>query len=377
MDKKTATLTLTEKIRERSPPQLVINHIYQKKLIKESLACYQVGSLVKMDASYMDKAYIDNAGSGLYKKIEPQANYFFLESQSWGTYVSGSSFSILGKEEINTLRTLFYKDTHNDAITAMNMLGIKSYVDLYNLYSKGSLDGLLGKYSYYLKIQDILDVLYKSNSCSTDLLEDYLGTSIKEANKQLDSLKIDSKFYDYEDYVYEDCIKNILHKLEKSTLIGRFKDLLPGFFDFVFKIPYEDQNIETNTKILNLPLKNLDYAKILVNEYSKGQHFKEYFSCLDSEKRKKVVQYTRGIKEKNLVNDTFLWSQGFKDVELDHLRIYKEEPDYFVDYFKNRQVDEKKVILKDIMECEFVNEKVIDWINKNEAELLREVGFDG
>ena len=57
--------------------------------------------------------------------------------------------------------------------------------------------------------------------------------------------------------------------------------------------------------------------------------------------------------------------------------LYKEEAEEFISYFKDRLSEEKKVILKDIMECDFINDKVTEWLNQNESDLIREASFNG
>lgn len=55
--------------------------------------------------------------------------------------------------------------------------------------------------------------------------------------------------------------------------------------------------------------------------------------------------------------------------------FYKENSDKFIQYFQGRSPENKKKILKQIFECDFTNEKVIEWLNKKESSLVREVGI--
>lgn len=59
-----------------------------------------------------------------------------------------------------------------------------------------------------------------------------------------------------------------------------------------------------------------------------------------------------------------------------HLSLYRENPDKFIEYFKHRDVNEKKNILKSLLEYDFINEKVVDWLNENESKLVRDVGLN-
>ena len=149
------------------------------------------------------------------------------------------------------------------------------------------------------------------------------------------------------------------------------------FFEFVFNLPYEDQNISTNMQFIRENCHKVDYIEVLVKEYSNGKHFKDYFNCLRRYDQTILLDSLKNVKERSPVNDSFLWSQGFKELQLDHLELYKGNNQGFTDYFLNRKVDEQKVILNDIMGCDFVNEEVIKWLNENYSELIREVGFNG
>ncbi len=46
-----------------------------------------------------------------------------------------------------------------------------------------------------------------------------------------------------------------------------------------------------------------------------------------------------------------------------------------MEYFTSRDVQGKKIILKDIMGCNVTNEKVVEWLNMNYSDLIREVGL--
>ena len=59
------------------------------------------------------------------------------------------------------------------------------------------------------------------------------------------------------------------------------------------------------------------------------------------------------------------------------MRLYKKDYQEFIEYFRNKKQDEKKTILKSIMNCDYTNEDVASWLHENEIELLREVSMDG
>lgn len=60
------------------------------------------------------------------------------------------------------------------------------------------------------------------------------------------------------------------------------------------------------------------------------------------------------------------------------LRLYKDNSKRFIEYFsKIEDKNRKKDLLNLIFSCDYENKEVIEWFNKNEQDLIREVGFDG
>jgi hypothetical protein len=57
------------------------------------------------------------------------------------------------------------------------------------------------------------------------------------------------------------------------------------------------------------------------------------------------------------------------------IAFYKKNSDKFIEYFPKQTALSKKMILKEIFKCDFVNEEVIRWLDKEESELVREVGL--
>jgi hypothetical protein len=149
-----------------------------------------------------------------------------------------------------------------------------------------------------------------------------------------------------------------------------------NFLELLFTIPYEDQVLENNKGILQRFHYHIDYVEILTREYSNGKYFQDYFNCLESGNKKRVFDNLKNIKKRSPINDSFLWANGFKELKLDHLELYKNSAKNFIDYFNNRNLEEKKVILKDIMSYDFANEEIIKWLNETHLDLVREVGFN-
>ncbi len=55
--------------------------------------------------------------------------------------------------------------------------------------------------------------------------------------------------------------------------------------------------------------------------------------------------------------------------------FYKKNSGKFIEYFPKQTILSKKMILKKIFESDFVNKEVIDWLDKKESKLVREVGL--
>ena len=376
MDKKTATLTLTEKLRDNNNYHVIINPYYQKNLLEESIACYQIGEIIAF-GSYAIRDNLKNKNSALYERFEPKANYMFIESFEMDKRGTASSFAIIGGEETNQLRNTFYKNIPNDVEIAMKVLDIKNYSEIYEKYSNGELNKLLSEeYTLYLKFKKSLSDLLYENSCSKDNFEKYFDTTKNDLNEKLKNMNIEGTVDFFDGKFYKERAVKIVSGFECATFLGRIKDLLPGFFDLAFAIPHEEQNIETNKAILKLPCETLDHVKILTGEYFKGKNFSEYFDCLDAEKQKKVINALESSKTDNSVYNSFLWSRGFKTIGLDHLKLYKEDAKRFILYFQGKNIEEKKAIVKDIMNCDATNKEVVNWLNEYCLDLIREVGLN-
>ena len=147
------------------------------------------------------------------------------------------------------------------------------------------------------------------------------------------------------------------------------------FYNFSFYLPSEDQNIEINKQLLRLYPHKLDYLDIMENEYVQGRHFQKYFDCMGNEEQKTIVRYLADTEKRNLDYDSFLWSKGFKEVSLDYMDLYQNNADGFIKYFDCRKPNDKKIILRCIMDCDFANPGIDNWLHNHELDLLREVSM--
>ncbi len=59
------------------------------------------------------------------------------------------------------------------------------------------------------------------------------------------------------------------------------------------------------------------------------------------------------------------------------LSLYRNNSKKFIEYFSKIDKERKKDLLNVIFSCDYDNKEVIEWLNKHEQELIREVGFNG
>lgn len=409
MDKEKAARTLVKELAKANGQNFVINHAYQNHLLENAIAAYEIVyekpyplriSLAHLD----DNKHITN-NSLLEKAIErhmakieescsniEDANYVFVDSRenlsqagkssgyicSWISFSSNlTPFALIGEKEERQLRKMFYKDVPREIIYSMNELGIKNFIGFYKSYKNGEdlMDYMpleFFKSFYQLVSRFEYD---KDNEVNVKKFDEIGG--LNAINSQLKELGITEKLYvhrQHKDFVHQDTVLKIQSRLEDKVKNDGF---LNEFFDFIFYLPYEEQNIESNKKILKT-LRNSDLViDVLIREYLEGDYFCEYFGVLDQEGKQLVVESLKKVTNRKPSYASFLWSQGFKDLELDHIHLYNNDVKGFKEYFNSQSIEEKKVILEDIMKCDSINQEVINWLEKKYYELLREVGLNG
>jgi hypothetical protein len=64
------------------------------------------------------------------------------------------------------------------------------------------------------------------------------------------------------------------------------------------------------------------------------------------------------------------------DPKIYGLSLYRDDTKRFIKFFSKIDKDRKKGLLNEIFSCDYENKEVIDWLNKNEQDLLREAGFN-
>jgi len=444
MHKKEAIRVLTKELAKHSGISIVREDWYKEELIKKSKHFDQFNNPVMVNYKHYKKISFENKpkiiSSGWYfsntkHKIKTKevyatlegliaeiescngANYFFIDnplqnksSKSLNNlHFFVTPYSIIGEDEIINIKKFFYKDVHPQLQSAIDVLSIDNYADVYQSYADNISSGLTGT-----AVKDFLDSMpnfnylndYLSDKKSLNGSESFSdkGSGEKKVtdvesigdlsvlNSEFEKMglksRLDTTKYreekaikDYPEWINKMNIEEVVNEIEhKSFLIAQGdtrKERLKQFWDFVFTIPYDDQNIKSNQAILKSHAGEIDYISILGDEYSKDRHFPEYFNCLDDLQQERVARSLKDTPERNIINDSFLWSKGFKEIPRDYMNLYKKDADEFIEYFKSRKQDDKKTILKDIMNCDYTNKTATKWLHENELELVREVSMDG
>ncbi len=90
-------------------------------------------------------------------------------------------------------------------------------------------------------------------------------------------------------------------------------------------------------------------------------------------KIKKIGLTSADIEEIKHTSDR-LWKEALEDFTP---CLYKNSPVEFIEYFKGLGVEDKKVVIKSIFNCNeiFNDHGVVTWLDENEPELIREVGL--
>jgi len=394
MDKEEATRILAAELVKAKGQKFVINPAHQKHLLEKAISyCpieYEKPFSLKIRADYFeDKA---NAGPIMMENKQgvmeycskvSDANYVFTKvSQSLGVggtkysiypYISllnsFSFFALIGEKEEIDLINLFYKDVSERIVEAFEVLEIPTFIEQYKAYTSLSEedDSLIGLYTPFKKGEavEVGDIVQGWSSKKYYLVDKVGRNGDIGGHKFLD---------EFLKKPYEG--KNRYGTCERGYAIPVKKFYSEEFVNFIFNLPYEDQNVTAN-KIILKEKKSVNLCKTLAKEYAKGKYFEEYFSILDEEDKQKVVDGLKNVP-RNLIYDSFLWNNGFKNVDPDYLKLYKENTEGFIEYFSSKSShEERKTIIGDVLKCEHMNQEVIDWLDVNEPEILREVSFNG
>ncbi len=92
-----------------------------------------------------------------------------------------------------------------------------------------------------------------------------------------------------------------------------------------------------------------------------------------------TVVVSQGVAEKLKLragDEVSLKLTFFGKPDDDYLVLYEKNHKKFVKYFEQQSLDDKKKVIKELLEQDFVNEKIVEWLDKNYSGLIREVGLE-
>jgi len=385
MDKRKATLTLTEKLNGSGCISLVTDPAVKSYLLNNAksviLDLKKAGRVTmhSLEAYYFDLSKFtsdtinrDSLPYGIRDYIN--ANYFFIEKNydSSGSRIFATPAAIIGEAEEKVLRERFYKNVPEEVSKAFEILNIPNFIEAYNVYSLLKVDEVLplnlGIYHPFKKEDKIElgDIIQGSKSGRYYLVDKIRNDGGLEGYRFQDASLKTPATGKKDDTVYGECSSEYILRVKK-----RLSDI--SFFNFVFVLPYEDQNIEINKSILK-SLNDADSCSILQKEYSEGKYFMEYFPVLNEDCQKKVVSHIKSSPKQNQFLNSWLFNQGF-DVKMDYLTLYKEDAKRFINYFKRSRPDIQELIISDLFNCDYINKEVIEFLEKECSHLLRDVSF--
>ena len=388
MDKRTATLTLTEKLQQMEYVTIVTEDPLKSFFLEKAKSSVLDFGYGKSQIADFEGADI-SSDRGRYLALSyfktkcPEANYLFAKENKMepGTASCKSIITpaaIIGKAEERILKKECYKDVPYDICRAFEVLKIPNIIKFYEAYlSLSSDDSDFKKF----QLRAGTSMLYRSfkDGDTVEIGDVVQGTQTKKyyVVKTIQSEGITGSRYLDAELKNLDCKDLICPNESMIPIYKSYPKVFLEFIELVFSLPKEDQNIDINEKLLHsLPNSNT-LIEILYNKYTQGDNFQRYFNAINETAQKETLRILKSIRERNPVYDQFLWDKGFKEVNLDYIQIYKENANNFIEYFKSKKQDDKKTILKSIMNCDYTNKAVVDWLDENEIELVREVSMDG
>ncbi len=260
----------------------------------------------------------------------------------------------IGKNEARILNETYYKNIPKNLEIAMKELGIKCYSTLYRIYMNGFpfWDGDLLK-NLGFDIFQIVKTNFDEGSCYVMRIYPKKGDH-----------KFTFKHSQIEEYIEDN--KRGIHFEKKD------KD----FCTFVFKLPKKEQNVEVNRIWISTNSIPLDEVFHYLY-YNKPEDFKFYWNEIrDSKVKKDLVSYIDTFKNRNLELDCFLLKIGF-DVKTEWLDLYKsknkEAAKFFIVYFIKASIEERKHILKVLINERDKNEEIDKYLSENHSQLIKEV----
>lgn len=204
------------------------------------------------------------------------------------------------------------------------------------------------------------------------LVRNYYKDVPKEISEA--ALNLGIRLFDWHYSNYKDGKVHYTRYSDKEELA-----LCRAFQNFVFTLPYEDQVLEENKKILDY-LRIEEFTNILAQEYSEGRYFQEYFKFIGGSigeyRKEELVSRIKALK-RNRDHDIFLLKEGFVVGEKSIVDAYREDTHAFIKSFKGLSAESQRMVIEELYKDSFVNPEAIKWLEENYTPLLREVGFLG
>ena len=412
MDNEQATKILAKDLGNRFGRRVIRETLEKSELFENIPLRYQVANPVIV--GYSNSKYTSGSEAKkdlvdillLHDNFE-DANYYFLDTNpiltkeqldNYNFYFWVTPYAMIGDKEKEVLKNFYYKDLSLEVYQAMGALDIENFSEIYKAYKNCSGESFpdydiicfLSLVDEECKVYDEIDTDYFRR------MGGVIELNIKLANLGITNIKSRSRaskrpYY----YASKNNLLEIAQQLKEKYFPSPFpqKSFLKfdsffnhgqfmSFLNFIFhKMPYEDQDFESNKILFKEHQNKIGYRDILLKEYSEGKYFKDYFFCLDSDNQKEFVEYLEGKPCLNLDLNLFLWNMGFEDVfidPIDPVDLCGNNVDGFIRYFKDKTKDEKKEILERLYRSDrsdFINREVIEWLDENEQELVRDIGL--
>ncbi|MDP2906433.1 MAG: hypothetical protein Q8O03_00685, partial [Nanoarchaeota archaeon] len=328
MDKRKATLTLTEKLNELGCISMVTEPAVKSYLLSNAksvvLDLKKGGRVVThcvdpyyFSLSNFESETISRSRLPIGLSGYTAANYFFTEKHydSSGSRFFATPAAVVGKAEERVLREIFYKNVPDNVLKAFEALQLPNFVEQYK------------NYLLLFKEQDV--ILLKDNCVYIPFEEGMkveLGDIIQGAKSKnyyvVEEIEKegDIKGHRFEDTALtipskegpvSDCSRDNLIKFKKKVMTFN-----PSFLEFVFNLPDEDKNLIADKVILK-SIDSVIVCDVLMKEYSRNKIFKEYFSDLSKDVQEKAVEKIKCLPNQNTFLNSWLFSQGF-DVKMSH-----------------------------------------------------------
>ncbi|MBL7100568.1 MAG: hypothetical protein ISS23_01295 [Nanoarchaeota archaeon] len=352
MDKRIATLTLTEKLKA-----LGYNNKIKDPVIKNYLLNNAKSVVFDFEEGKLEE-----------RSRQPKANYFFTRTQNSS---SGLYVALIGGMEERILRKEFYKDVPNEVVKAFEILEIPHFIREYKTYS------FISEENHFFPLLNYVPFEKGMKVEARDIIQGYNSQKyylVQHVNQ--DGGIAGYVYYDVE-------LKNPFKSDDNSVRYGvcEFQHVQPvkknvyseAFFDFVFDLPYEEQNLVANKMILK-NVRSVNFLEIFLKEYLTGEYFKDYFLVLDKDTQKEVVDKIQVSSHQNKLLNSWLFSQGFP-LELDYLELYKTDSKKFIEYFEKSSPKTRELIISDIFDCEHTNQEVGKFLEREYSHLLRDTVF--